>query len=367
MEVRRILNDKPFFSICIPQHNRTSYLIEAIRSFDRQTFQDFEVCISDDFSTDGREEELLGFLHQSRLSFFYKKQKKNQGYDGNLRASIELARGRFCLLMGNDDCFASPSVLQNIHDQIHALGPAGVVITNYQDFSTHRVFQRMPHTGNRGGGYEVAIKNFRNFSFVSGVLFETAKALQFATDRWDGSEMYQMFIGCRIIAAGSNLLGLQETAVLQGIQIAGETVDSLASKPRIKPCPVIERKIPFNLVGSLVADAIQPYVNSRQRRAAISHIFSQIYAITYPFWIIEYRRLQSWNYSLGICLGMRPKNTLKGVSMGFFQRLYLMGLYGLVTGLGLMMPVRVFDKLAPILYICVKKIGKGGALCQKLN
>ena len=49
---------RPYFSICIPQHNRTSFLIEALRTLDRQTFRDFEVCISDDASTDGREADL---------------------------------------------------------------------------------------------------------------------------------------------------------------------------------------------------------------------------------------------------------------------------------------------------------------------
>ena len=29
----------PFFSICIPQHNRTSFLIEVCRSLDAQTFR----------------------------------------------------------------------------------------------------------------------------------------------------------------------------------------------------------------------------------------------------------------------------------------------------------------------------------------
>ena len=45
-----------------------------------------------------------------------KRQERNQRYsDGNLRASIALAQGRYCWLMGNDDALASPDVLYDLH------------------------------------------------------------------------------------------------------------------------------------------------------------------------------------------------------------------------------------------------------------
>ena len=49
--------ENPTFSICIPQYNRTSFLLEALKTLNEQDFKDFEVCISDDCSTDGRESE----------------------------------------------------------------------------------------------------------------------------------------------------------------------------------------------------------------------------------------------------------------------------------------------------------------------
>src|ERR1700722_12253815 len=102
----------PFFSICIPQHNRTSFLIEACRQLKLQTCQDFEICISDDCSTDGRGEELQQFLRESQLSFVYRKQEKNRRYDGNLRAAIGLASGEYCILMGNEDCLGGDTALE---------------------------------------------------------------------------------------------------------------------------------------------------------------------------------------------------------------------------------------------------------------
>src|SRR2546422_615489 len=100
MKIQRKLVEKPFFSICIPQYNRTPFLIEACKMLAKQTFKNFEVCISDDCSTDGKQHQLLGYLEQSKLSFVYQRQKRNLRYDANLRASIGLAAGRYCVLLG---------------------------------------------------------------------------------------------------------------------------------------------------------------------------------------------------------------------------------------------------------------------------
>src|SRR5688500_1835906 len=111
---------RPFFSICIPQHNRTSFLIQALRTLAAQTFRDFEVCISDDASTDGRESDLLGFLESSGLQHKYVRQEKNLRYDGNLRAAITMASGRYCFLLGNDDGLVSEESLQHVAEAIRA-------------------------------------------------------------------------------------------------------------------------------------------------------------------------------------------------------------------------------------------------------
>src|SRR6187551_2787372 len=93
----------PFFSICVPQYNRTSFLIAACRSIAEQEFRDFELCISDDRSTDGRAGELIEYLRGSGIPFVWELQDRNRRYDGNLRGALALARGEYCFLLGNDD------------------------------------------------------------------------------------------------------------------------------------------------------------------------------------------------------------------------------------------------------------------------
>ena len=346
--IRRSLIKDPYFSVCIPQHNRTSFLIEACRSLSNQTFKNFEVCISDDCSTDGRQAELLKFLEESSLSFVYRKQEQNRKYDVNLRSSIELAKGKFCFLLGNDDCLASPTVFEELYNLIQEFKPIGVGITNYKDYMTGKEFRRIRKTGILGSGPEVAATYFRNFSFVSGVLLNRNQSIQHATDRWDGSEMYQMYIACRMIAAGSTFLGIDRVLVRQGIQITGQQVNSYASRPRLNPCPIIERRLPLNLLGRLVADAISPHLEPSIAQKTFEKIFVQIFIFLHPYWLIEYRRIQSWKYALGVCLGMRPRNVLHGIELEPFKKIRLAVLYFWMSLCGLAVPIKLFSLLRPI-------------------
>ena len=350
MIIENRLIKNPFFSICIPQYNRTSFLIEACKVLASQTFKDFEVCISDDKSNDGRQEQLIDYLKSSSLSFIYQRQEINLRYDGNIRASIALARGKYCFLHGNDDCLASENILQELYAEIFKNESLGVIIPNFQDWTTGEVTHRIRKTQTYPAGVETAATHFRNVAFVTGVMLDRIKSQQFTTNKWDGSEMYQMYLMAKIIASGSELLELEMSAVRKDIQIKGESVDSYAKIERLTPCPIVERKLPMGLIGQVVSDAIAPYLKQSNYNKVITSIFLQLYLFTYPFWIVEYKRVQSWNYALGICLGIHPKNTFKDIELKLSSKLRLHLIYLLVCSIGLIIPVNFFAKLSPIFF-----------------
>ena len=350
---RSVKNENPFFSICIPQYNRTSFVIEALRVLAGQTFKNFEVCVSDDCSTDGRQSELLQTLRDLNLRHVYRQQSTNVRYDGNLRSAISSATGRYCLLMGNDDCLADRHSLNRLHGLIASQENLGVVITNYVNQATGRVFRRVRATRTVGSGPGVAVQCFRNFAFVSGIVLRRDRAVAHATTKWDGAEMYQMYIGSRIIGEGYDLMEFADIIVIQGLQISGQIVDSYAVRPRLNPCPIKERHTPLVQLGRLVVDAIRPYGGKRFSAFATS-IFLQILIFTFPPWIVEYRRVQSWNYSVGICLGMRPRNFLESAALNRIQSLSLRVLYLTVTLASLIIPIWLFDSLRLEFYALAK-------------
>ena len=347
---------RPYFSICIPQHNRTSFLIESLRSMERQTFRDFEVCISDDASTDGRETDLLAFLERSGLSHRYVRQEKNLRYDGNLRAAIGLARGRYCFLLGNDDGLSNESTLAHIAELIRAHNEPAVALANYREVESGRVYHRVNATGVMGSGVEAAVAHFRSFSFVSGVILDTATAHEHSTDAYDGSEMYQVFLAARALAAGGSLLGIEDVVVEKDLRIPGESVDSYAAKPKVDPCPVIPRKFNLSHFPGVVSGAVSPYVDEDDMPRINARILMQLYSYTYPFWLLEFRRVQSWKYALGIALGQRPSELARGLLISPAGNAATGLTFLASTIAGLLAPVATTQKwIAPIVYKLAKR------------
>ena len=53
--------DQPFFSVVIPTYNQCNFLDKAIKSVSKQTFNDFEIIIIDNFSKDNTKKLVKSF------------------------------------------------------------------------------------------------------------------------------------------------------------------------------------------------------------------------------------------------------------------------------------------------------------------
>ena len=89
-------------SIGVPVYNGEAYLEEALRSIAAQTWQDYEVVISDNASTDGTREICLA--HAARDSrIHYHRNGANIGGDRNQNRCFELSTGAYFLGLAHDD------------------------------------------------------------------------------------------------------------------------------------------------------------------------------------------------------------------------------------------------------------------------
>jgi len=345
----------PFFSICIPQYNRTDFLIAACRSFASQTFKDFEVCISDDCSNDGKEQDLIAYLQASGMRHKYRRNEKNLRYDGNLRSAIELSTGRYLVLMGNDDGLAGPDVLERLRQEIQRTGDIAVAITNYREMPTGRRYDRMSKTGVLGAGPECAAAMFRNYSFVSGIVLDGPGARALASPIVDGSEMYQMYLGTRLVAAGGRFLSVAEVMIDKDLQIEGQDVESYRARPRLDPCPIVKRPLPMGRLLEVVAQGLRPHTSPAELDRLLFSVGRELYSYTYPFWGIEYRRVQSWRYALGVIWGFSPAEVAarQGLSRVRFALLWL--IYAATSSAALLAPIALFDTLRPRLYELAKR------------
>lgn len=86
-------------SICIPTYNRKSYLEQSINSLLPQLRDDIEVLISNNCSPDDTDEYCKTL--DSRIT--YHKQSENIGSDGNFLWLMDNARGKYIILLSDDD------------------------------------------------------------------------------------------------------------------------------------------------------------------------------------------------------------------------------------------------------------------------
>ena len=79
----------PKASVIIPAYNHEKYIGEAIQSVLDQTFEDFELIIINDGSSDNTEAEILKFRDE-RIRYY---SQENRGLSATLNRGLELARG----------------------------------------------------------------------------------------------------------------------------------------------------------------------------------------------------------------------------------------------------------------------------------
>ena len=343
----------PFFSVAIPQYDRTSFLLKTLQSIVTQTFRDFEICISDDVSPDGRQQEVVDFLTAAKVSFRFEQNPTNVRYDKNLRNAIGLTSGRYVFLLGNDDALIDATVFERTAAKLEEQSFPAVLVSNWLEEAADSKNVRIPNSCNLGYGPEIAAQVWREYSFVSGVIFDGPRIRAMASPRWDGSEMYQMWLGARLVSEGGVYYGWNETLILKDLQIPGEIVDSYRQKKQVPW--FTERLHTLHLLARLNYDGIAPSVPLEQRPALAKLLIKTLYSTIYPFWLFEYRATQSWKFALAIALGMRPKHATAEMPLGLLSRIQTSVRWFVVTLAGLLLPVSLFNAFKPMLHAYVKR------------
>jgi len=99
----------PRVSICLPVYNGENYICEAIRSVLDQTFQDLELIISDNASTDGTGDICREAASRDpRIHYF--RSDLNRGLAWNHNRTFELARESYVMWINHDDLLAKDYV-----------------------------------------------------------------------------------------------------------------------------------------------------------------------------------------------------------------------------------------------------------------
>lgn len=118
------LGRAPSVSVVIATYNRARFLPQTIESILQQRFQDFELIVVDDGSTDGTQQVLKSY--GDRIQYFY---QENSGPSAARNLGIRHARGRWISIQDSDD-LSTPDHLEILFGFAAKHPECGMVFAN---------------------------------------------------------------------------------------------------------------------------------------------------------------------------------------------------------------------------------------------
>lgn len=340
-------------SICIPQYNRIQYLKISLLKIAEQKEAKIEIVISDDASTDDTSLQIEELKKTYPFPINYFRFESNQGYDRNLRKSLELASGDYCFILGNDDTLLDNKVINRLTKFIQENNYPDVGFCNSADYlNIDDVQIRAQQTANIGTGANIALKYYSSFSFVAGLIFKKSAFDSVNTSKLDGSIYVQIYLATLIIIRGGYLFTIKEPMVLKDIRVNNEIANSyLDTLPRTKSeYKILDSGLPSyaNVCAMAFKDA------GLKETKYYFKIIKRIYLFTYPFWLLDYRKNSALIAALGLREGLKLKYFKNYELFSTTDKLKLKTYYMLSSFLGLTIPVYLFEKLKKQLYKIAK-------------
>lgn len=110
------MSKNPKISVYIPVYNRERYIAQCIESVLAQDYENIEVIISDNCSTDGTADIIKSFLYDKRIRFY--QNDSNLGMYRNSQIALNYADGDYVAYLSSDDYWDDKTYLSQAADKI---------------------------------------------------------------------------------------------------------------------------------------------------------------------------------------------------------------------------------------------------------
>lgn len=150
--LRRVFMNAPKISVLVPLYNRKHYIAQTIDSVLNQTFQDFELIIRDDGSTDGSA-DFVAERYAAEISSGKIKLRRNEENIGEFPTDNRLIReatGKYFMILHSDDVYL-PHALEHMYTVAEQYNADVVYSTTYL---------RTPHNGSLDNPASLRKKNY---------------------------------------------------------------------------------------------------------------------------------------------------------------------------------------------------------------
>jgi len=129
-----LMQDNPLVSVIIPLYNGKQYIYEAVNSMLNQTYQNIEIIIIDDGSTD-EGGTVVNNIDSPKI--IYIMNEKNIGVSASRNKGLDLAKGTYIALMDADD-ISMPTRIEKQVSFLENNTEYGVVSGHYEQFKKRR-------------------------------------------------------------------------------------------------------------------------------------------------------------------------------------------------------------------------------------
>ena len=310
-------------SIAIPAFKRAKEICELLDSIERQNRPNTEIIICEDCSPeqDLIEKSVLKYKrHFPNLKFF--KNKKNLGYDANLRNVIAKSSGEYVLLCGNDDIFPD-NALSIVEAKLNKYSPV-VLLRSYKSFykeweektklSVHRYVKK--DTLVDVDEKELAWLFYRSV-LVSGLVINRELANKYASEEVDGMLYYQSFIISQVAKHGK-VLYVPDFIIYNRLLDFGDFGTSDNEKEGMTPG---ERTIESSVYQMTAFFNCAKVAQQKRELNFVTHL--KKIASAYSFPLLGYHRDKGLTEFLRYCLLLR-KIGYQGPYFYFYQLLLIL-------------------------------------------
>jgi len=144
------MSTSPLVSVILPSFNQQAFIKDAIESVLFQDYQNYELIISDDKSTDRTVEIIEKYEKKFPEKIIFLSNKQNLGITKNVNNAIRKSKGKYIVFMGGDDILL-PNKFSN---QVKTMENNPNITISYHDVSAFdnatgreifRFSQRYPH------------------------------------------------------------------------------------------------------------------------------------------------------------------------------------------------------------------------------
>ncbi len=144
---------RPKISVIIPNYNHAAFLKQRIETVLAQTYQEFEVIILDDCSTDSSREVIEQYRQHSKVGHIVYSEKNSGSTFKQWQKGIELAKGDAIWIAESDD-YAHPQFLERMISVLNDHSDLGFVYCNANIVLDNGTFDKNTYADIRNTTYK---------------------------------------------------------------------------------------------------------------------------------------------------------------------------------------------------------------------